>query len=75
MNETSTNTHNPIYEFLTKANSNIEKPNISRNLYQLRQLPTLIHIPPTLPLTFFPSPEYPIPPLPLPLSWDNKLSK
>jgi hypothetical protein len=40
MNEISTSTYNPIYEFLTKANSNIQNPTHSRTLYQPPHLPT-----------------------------------
>jgi hypothetical protein len=78
MNETSTSTYmyNPIYEFLTKANSNIKNPTHSRTFYQPPHIstPIPIHLPlPTYstPLTSFP--QTPHPPLPLPMSRDNKL--
>jgi hypothetical protein len=56
MNDASTNKYNPIYDFLTKANSNIQNSTLSRNLYQLPYLPTFVRIPPTPPLVIFPLP-------------------
>jgi hypothetical protein len=64
---------NPIYEFLTEANSNIQNPTHSGTLYQPPHIPTPILIPPTLPPNILPSPKRPIPLLPSPMSSDNKL--
>jgi hypothetical protein len=50
MNETSTNMYNPMYEFLTKTNSNIQNPN-----------PFQKSLPATTPLHPYPHPTYSTP--------------